>query len=454
VNLSLLKYILFLLLFLIPSTSFALVANGGLFPIAETDTSNFQLFSFYDLRDRESFVQVTNTGSAATVHVQVFDVSNLCNENNFNDGYTTSDTHVYNMRDIKRNDGNPSGVELPDNAYGFVVLTVVQGNGQTDTNGLIIGNFRVIDNAGYEYRSNSQGFQPHGITGSKYIANYNSAGGINKSDIVGITVNNLLSGEVTAAGSSVTFDTSIFNNNEVIFSCSDTTFSCTEDTFEYGINEAIPHSRDKALTCPSNNIDEGFVKLIVIEHTAIEAFVGFVGINTGNNSRGSMDSLVAVRTPSCGDGFLDTSIGEECDDGNNIDGDGCQGNCLNPFCGDGIVDLGETCDPPGVPQPPSGNDCRGDCTFCGDFIVDPGEDCDDGNNTDGDGCENDCTDTPQGPSDCCVANGTPGCSDMDCQDIICAVDPFCCNTAWDGICANEALDTTSFGTTCVDGCFP
>ena len=185
-------YFFISLLFLIPSTSFALVANGGLFPIAETDSINFQLFSFYDLRDRESFVQVTNTGSAATVHVQVFDVSNLCNENNFNDAYTASDTHVYNMRDIKRNDGNASGVEMPDNAYGFVVVTVVQGNGQqTDTNGLIIGNFRVIDNAGYEYRSNSQGFQPHGINGSKYIANYNSAGGINKSDIVGITVNNL-----------------------------------------------------------------------------------------------------------------------------------------------------------------------------------------------------------------------------------------------------------------------
>jgi len=365
-------YFFISLFFLIPSTSFALVANGGLFPIAETDSINFQLFSFYDLRDRESFVQVTNMGSAATVHVQVFDVSNLCNENNFNDGYTASDTHVYNMRDIKRNDGNASGVEMPDNAYGFVVVTVVQGNGQpTDTNGLIIGNFRVIDNAGYEYRSNSQGFQPHGINGSKYIANYNSAGGINKSDIVGITVNNLLSGGVTAAGSSVTFDTFIINNNEVISSCSDTTFSCTEDTFEYGINEAISHSKDKSVLCGSNNIPEGFVKLIVIEHTAIEAFVGFIGLNTGNNSRGSMDSLVAVRTPSCGDGFLDTSIGE-------------------------------TCDPPGVQQLPKDNLCRPDCTFCGDGIVDQVEFCDDGNNVGDDGCENDCTfTTPVGA--CCLS---------------------------------------------------
>jgi hypothetical protein len=349
-------YFFISLLFLIPSTSFALVANGGLFPIAETDSINFQLFSFYDLRDRESFVQVTNTGSAATVHVQVFDVSNLCNENNFNDTYTANDSHVYNMRDIQTNDASPSGVEMPDNAYGFVVVTVVPGNGQpTDTNGLIIGNFRVIDSAGYEYRSNSQGFQPHGINGSKYVANFNSAGGINKSDIVGITVNNLLSGAVTA-GSSVTFDTFIFNNNEVEFSCSDTTFSCTENTFEYGINGAIPHSRDKALACPSNNISEGFVKFIVL--------------NTGTNSRGSMDSLVAVRTPSCGDSFLDTSIGE-------------------------------TCDPPGVLQPPNDDECRDDCTFCGDGIMDPGEDCDDGNDVDDDDCPNNCT-IPIPVGACCM----------------------------------------------------
>ena len=29
--------------------------------------------------------------------------------------------------------------------------------------------------------------------------------------------------------------------------------------------------------------------------------------------------------------------------------------------------------------------------ICGDGVVDPGEDCDDGNNVSGDGCEADCT---------------------------------------------------------------
>ncbi len=84
--------------------------------------------------------------------------------------------------------------------------------------------------------------------------------------------------------------------------------------------------------------------------------------------------------------------GEDCDDGNNIPGDGCEPDCSAPFCGDGIV--GNT---PGETCDPPGsnaglpNECRPDCTFCGDGTLDTGESCDDGNNISGDGCEADCT---------------------------------------------------------------
>src|SRR5262249_49490827 len=44
----------------------------------------------------------------------------------------------------------------------------------------------------------------------------------------------------------------------------------------------------------------------------------------------------------CGDGHLDA--GEECDDGNRINGDSCDNNCTIPRCGNGIVDPGEECD--------------------------------------------------------------------------------------------------------------
>jgi cysteine-rich repeat protein len=95
---------------------------------------------------------------------------------------------------------------------------------------------------------------------------------------------------------------------------------------------------------------------------------------------------------------------------------------------------GETCDPPGSPAGGNGNDCRDDCTVCGDSVVDPGEECDDGNGVDGDGCSNDCTietcgvmvdkivDCGNGPVDVGLVSdnedGTNGCSALDGSDII------------------------------------
>ena len=88
-------------------TAFNNANSGGLnLPLSETDTNVYQLYSFFDLRDRETYVQVTNPEGARTVHVQIFDVSNLCSENNFYDDYTPNDTHVYNLRNIETNDGD------------------------------------------------------------------------------------------------------------------------------------------------------------------------------------------------------------------------------------------------------------------------------------------------------------------------------------------------------------
>ena len=41
--------------------------------------------------------------------------------------------------------------------------------------------------------------------------------------------------------------------------------------------------------------------------------------------------------------------------------------------------------------------------------------------------------------DCCVANGTPGCNDSLCCRDVCVFDPVCCATAWDALCASEAV---------------
>ncbi len=90
---------------------------------------------------------------------------------------------------------------------------------------------------------------------------------------------------------------------------------------------------------------------------------------------------------SCGNGKIEA--GEECDDGNDIDNDGCTNLCNLPACGDGIVQAGEECD--------DGNDldydgCSNDCRLpaCGDGILQEGEECDDGNLSNNDSCINEC----------------------------------------------------------------
>lgn len=39
---------------------------------------------------------------------------------------------------------------------------------------------------------------------------------------------------------------------------------------------------------------------------------------------------------------------------------------------------------------------------------------------------------------CLTAHGTPGCADSGCCSFVCDEDPFCCETAWDGVCVSQA----------------
>ncbi|MBK7825254.1 DUF4215 domain-containing protein [Nannocystis sp.] len=90
--------------------------------------------------------------------------------------------------------------------------------------------------------------------------------------------------------------------------------------------------------------------------------------------------------PKCGDGIK--QAGEECDDGNTDETDSCRSTCEGPACGDGFKQPGESCDD-GVDN--GGYDlCKEDCSgtrFCGDQIVDMEETCDDGNDVADDGCD-------------------------------------------------------------------
>ncbi len=300
---------------------------GGIGVVSETDTGSFLSVAPFDLRDRESFLQITNVDSASqTIHVQIYNVANLCNENNFFDVYTPNDTHVYNLRDILTNDGNPSGVVLPDDAYGIVFVSAgVEFNEIPPTP--LIGNFRITDNSGYEYRSNiisSPARLPESEIPGILTFNYNSEGGVVLSDVFGFalsaseeegseaeaTLDNVL-------GTFVAVDVDIVDNNEVLFSCRDVVFSCVDEnnplieeilvlasdggiptrssasvaSYEYGINNVIPNSKGGELLCPGNTIPEGEV-ILTIENQGddTDAFFGYVGLNNGNG-RGSMDSF-------------------------------------------------------------------------------------------------------------------------------------------------------------------
>lgn len=75
----------------------------------------------------------------------------------------------------------------------------------------------------------------------------------------------------------------------------------------------------------------------------------------------------------CGNGAVDESVGEVCDDRNQVSGDGCDENC-------NMIETGFECPVPGQP-------CN---AICGDGLIRGDEQCDDGNTTGGDGCSATC----------------------------------------------------------------
>ncbi len=113
--------------------------------------------------------------------------------------------------------------------------------------------------------------------------------------------------------------------------------------------------------------------------------------------------------PICGDAAVDP--GEDCDDGNQSDQDGCVAGCQQASCGDGHVRLGvEACDDGNTV---GGDGCEADCTLasCGNGQVEANEGCDDGNLDDTDACLNTCTSASCG--DGIVQTGVEACDDGD-----------------------------------------
>ena len=105
--------------------------------------------------------------------------------------------------------------------------------------------------------------------------------------------------------------------------------------------------------------------------------------STPTTTKSSSNSLTvySVSTTSCGDGAIQDpngdGQGENCDDGNVANSDGCSSSCLTET---GYICIGE----PSVCEPTS--------NICGNGLLEPsnGETCDDGNGGSGDGCSSAC----------------------------------------------------------------
>jgi fibro-slime domain-containing protein len=157
--------------------------------------------------------------------------------------------------------------------------------------------------------------------------------------------------------------------------------------------------------------------VVIIPTTIVSSSGGTTGLVCNSTSTAGCK---AQAPEGCGDGINNQGGIEECDDGNVLPGDGCNGNCkVEPnwtcpkagpctrkiVCGDSVIGAGEVCDDGNTKD---GDGCNSTCTVqdpafscvagqlcvrvsqCGNKRIEPGEDCDDGNTKAGDGCDSAC----------------------------------------------------------------
>ncbi|MEM7008605.1 MAG: hypothetical protein AAF462_05650, partial [Thermodesulfobacteriota bacterium] len=228
-----------------------------------------------------------------------------CEEIDFFDEYTGFDSHIYDLSNIQANTGIPTGVApMPDGTFGFVAITVVNAAGDTSVSTPVLqGSFRIIDDAGYEYRSNPVGLRSaSGPQADTYYFDFDSLGPSTFSEIIGIpiiwTAPNF---GIPIAGQNVgaKFNPFIVNENSIVNSCTPTTFTCSSSGMSKGINNIYRNTKDNSRLCVTTT-SKGFFNLedpgpgsLPAGVSQAQAFIGFIGLNNGSNI-GSMESFIAV----------------------------------------------------------------------------------------------------------------------------------------------------------------
>jgi hypothetical protein len=274
----------------------------------ETDNGSFQLFYYWDLRNRDSSFQVyNNSTSAIRVHVQIFTANSTlapCEEIDFIDQFTSFDTHIYNLKNLTTNNSTSPGLtSLADGTFGFAAVTVISDTGfDTVTNPVLQGSFRIVDDSGYEYRAHPAGIRPIGFTTDSYSFNFDSLGSTSFSDVIGIPL--IWAGptfRTPIAGPNIfaKFDPFLVDEDENDLSCSSATFTCSASGLNLGINDTIRNTKDNTRICNST-ISKGIMRFERPTFsgggpglTQAEFFVGFIGLNDGGKI-GSMDSFIAT----------------------------------------------------------------------------------------------------------------------------------------------------------------
>ena len=138
-------------------------------------------------------------------------------------------------------------------------------------------------------------------------------------------------------------------------------------------------------SCQQASCGDGFV------------WIGQEHCDDGNSIGADGCSADCLSDETCGNGIVDSGLGEVCDDSNTTSGDGCHADCLSDeTCGNGFLDTvtGESCDDGADNSNAADADCRLDCQphHYGDDVVDmgSGEECDDENHEPFDGCSSSC----------------------------------------------------------------
>jgi len=166
-----------------------------------------------------------------------------------------------------------------------------------------------------------------------------------------------------------------------------------EGTYELQITASMPGCGDGSLGnlefCDDGNMVDGDG----CSHCTVD---------TGYNCDQSEPSV--CQAEGCGDGIIQTGLGEECDDDNTDDTDGCLTTCVAARCGDGEIWSGvEDCDDAAANSYTGA--CLPDCTdnTCGDGFVQVSgaspETCDSGTN-------NGATSCPYGVATCTICNSS------------------------------------------------